>query len=234
MNKKTVITIGGLLLCVLFFTAPLVQCSQRSSLSATGLEIAAGTGQLMSEADKSYPIVFVLLIMPIILVIAAFANKSFATLRNISIAGLAAEIIFMIAAYAMLNSDDYDGAFVLTAFNWLIAAIYIGLIGLAQYCNKPEATVNIVEVPTNEIGNRFKVKLLTNAEGLGIREKPNASKEPFTRLPNGTEVELLEIGSAATLNNIKGSWYKIKTDDEIQGWCFSGSLEKIKTIIDME
>ena len=135
MNKKTIITIGGLLLCVLFFTAPLVQCSQQSSLSATGLEIAVGTGELMSEADKSYPIVFVLLIMPIILVIAAFADKSFATLRMVSIAGLVAQIIFMIAAYAMLNSDDYDGAFVLTSLNWLIAAIYIGLIGFAQYCN---------------------------------------------------------------------------------------------------
>jgi hypothetical protein len=84
-----------------------------------------------------------------------------------------------------------------------------------------------VEVPTKEIGNKFKVKLLTNVEGLGIRKGPNAAQEPFTRLPNGTEVELLEVGSVATLNTMKGSWYKIKTDDGIQGWCFSGSLERI-------
>jgi hypothetical protein len=147
MDKKMVVKIGGLLLCVLFFTAPLVQCSQDNSLSATGLEIATHTGELMSKADTGYPIVFVLLIVPVILAIVAFKNNSFSTLRNISVVGLVAQIIFMIAAYAMMNSgkgsNSYlNGAFELVGFNWLIIALYIGLISFTQYCVKQEITVN--------------------------------------------------------------------------------------------
>jgi hypothetical protein len=68
------------------------------------------------------------------LVIVAFANKSFAVLRNVSIAGLAAKIIFMAAAHIKLSSGDFGGAFVLTAYNWLVIAIYAGLAGFTQYC----------------------------------------------------------------------------------------------------
>jgi hypothetical protein len=141
MKNKMIFKIGGLLLCVLFFTAPLIQCSQDSSLSATGLEIAARTGKLMGESDTAYPIVLLLLLIPIVLVIIAFTNKSFAALRNVSIAGLAAQIIFMIAAYSMLNSGEYAGAFVLAPFNWLVIAIYSGLICFTLYCGKQEAAI---------------------------------------------------------------------------------------------
>jgi hypothetical protein len=78
------------------------------------------------------------LLLPAILGIVGFANKSFTMLRNVSIGGLVAQIGFMIGAYAILNSGDYDGVFVLTAFNWLIIVIYIGLIGFIQYSIKQE------------------------------------------------------------------------------------------------
>ena len=135
MNKrKIIIQTAGIVLVLLFFAAPLVQCSQDSSISATGLEISTGTGQLMGEAETSYPYVFVLLALPIILVILGFINKSLSVLRNVSIGGLAAFIAFMIGAYTMLNSGEYAGAFVLTGFNWLFIAIYAGIIGFTQYC----------------------------------------------------------------------------------------------------
>jgi hypothetical protein len=136
---RMIVRIAGLFLCVTFFVAPLVQCSQDSSINATGLEIAAGTGKLMGNAEKSYPFVFVLLIPP--LIIAGFAHKSFTGLRNISIGGLAAQIGFMIGTYTMLNSGKREsaipkGAYELTIFNWLIIAAYIGLIVFLQYYNK--------------------------------------------------------------------------------------------------
>jgi hypothetical protein len=134
-KKKLIIQAAGLVLVVLFFVAPLVQCSQDSSLSATGLEIATKTGKLMGEADKGYPIVFLLLAIPIILIIVGFIGKSFNSLRIVSVLGLVAQIAFMITAYAMLNSGDFDGgAFVLTGLNWLLIAIHAGIIGFTQYC----------------------------------------------------------------------------------------------------
>jgi len=136
MNMKIIVKIVGLVLCVLFFVLPIVQCSQDSSLNATSWQIATRTGDLMEEADSGfpYPVVFILLLIPIILLAAAFISKSFVALRNISIAGLIAKCVFIVAANIMLKSGDFDGAFILTPYVWLIVVIYAGLIGLTQYC----------------------------------------------------------------------------------------------------
>lgn len=127
------------LLVVLFFTLPLVRCSGMTDLTATGFEIATGTGDLYDEWDGSGdPLVFVLLVIPIALVVLAFAKKSSSLLRNASIVGLVAKIGFIVAANARLNSPDYDGLFELTDFNWIVVAVYIGLICIAQFGIKKE------------------------------------------------------------------------------------------------
>jgi len=132
MSKRTIIRIGGLLLCVLFFTLPLVQCSQDSSINATGYEL----GNTHSDYyDKDYEPIWALFIIPFTLLACAFSDEiHFSALRNISIAGLAAQIIFMIIASNKLKESE--GAFVLTPFNWLVIAIYAGMIGFIQYCIK--------------------------------------------------------------------------------------------------
>jgi hypothetical protein len=48
---KNIIKGSAILLCLLFFTLPLVQCSQDSSINASGWEIASGTGDLFSNSD---------------------------------------------------------------------------------------------------------------------------------------------------------------------------------------
>jgi hypothetical protein len=133
---KNIVKVSALLLCVLFFTLPLVQCSQDSSLTASCWEIATGTGDLFSRNNSGYPLAFLLIIIPVALLIMAFIGMSFAVLRNISIAGLLAEVIFLLYANSLLNSGEYGGAFELTGFNWLILFIYIGLCGFTFYCAK--------------------------------------------------------------------------------------------------
>jgi predicted tellurium resistance membrane protein TerC len=140
-NFRHIVKGCALVLCLLFFVCPLVKCSQDSSLTASGWEIATGTGKLFSEdKDDGNPLVFALVIIPAVLLALAFTNKSFIVLRNVSIAGLVAKIIFLIAVNMKLNSDDYKGAFELTGNNWLIVFIYVGLIGFMQYCIKQEET----------------------------------------------------------------------------------------------
>ena len=79
----------------------------------------------------------------------------------------------------------------------------------------------------SSFGSTHRVKLLTNADGLGLRKEPNASADPFTRIPNNTEVQQINTGGLAKLGDKEGEWFEIKTKDGVQGWCFSGSLEKI-------
>jgi len=72
-----------------------------------------------------------------------------------------------------------------------------------------------------------RVKLLTATDGLNLRKTPNEMSEPFTNLPEGTEIKCLETGYMAELAGIKAPWFKIITKDNICGWCISGSLEKM-------
>ena len=138
MDKRMIFKIGGLVLCVLFFTLPLVQCSQDSSLNATGYEIATGTGDLFDAPNDGHPFAVLLFVIPLFLTIIAFADFSFIALRNLCIAGFTTKVIFIVMVYNELNSANYMDAFVLTPYNWLIVAMFAGMIGYAQYCNKLE------------------------------------------------------------------------------------------------
>jgi len=131
----------ALLLCVLFFVCPLVKCSQDSSLTASGWEIATGTGDLFDKkSGDGNPLVFVLIIIPAALLILALINKPFIVLRNVSIAGLVAKILFLIAAYTKINSGDSKHLFELTGGNWFIVFIYVGLVAITQYCIEQDKT----------------------------------------------------------------------------------------------
>ena len=149
-NMRHVVKGLALLLCVFFFIMPLVKCSQDSSINASGWEISSGSGNLFDSGSNSgfpmgdmfdnessnsgFPLAFMLLIIPAILLVMGFTSTTFIALRNVSIAGLVAQVIFMISAHIKLNQGDLKGAFELTGNNWLIVFIYFGLIGLMLYC----------------------------------------------------------------------------------------------------
>ena len=139
---KDVIKGTALLLFLSFFFLPLVQCSQDSSLTASGWEIAIGTGlgNLYAEAsgESGNSLAFALIVIPFVLLVFALANEPFAVLRNTSVVGLLIKVAFIIAAYVQMNSEDYRGYFTLTMFNWLVLAIYVGICVLTNYCRKFE------------------------------------------------------------------------------------------------
>jgi len=72
-----------------------------------------------------------------------------------------------------------------------------------------------------------RVKLITDVEGLKVRKEPVSTKEFITKISNGTEVQYLNTGAEAILNDVKAPFFEIITKDNIQGWVFSGHLEKI-------
>jgi len=109
-----------------------------------------------------------------------------------------------------------------------------GCLG-ALFGRKSETTYFNMLVFSNEndnaITNKFipthRVKLITDVEGLKIRNEPVASKEFITKIPNGTEVQYLNTGTEAILNDVKAPFFEIITKNNIKGWVFSGHLEKI-------
>jgi uncharacterized protein YgiM (DUF1202 family) len=81
--------------------------------------------------------------------------------------------------------------------------------------------------PYSTYSATHRVKLLTTSDGLSLRKEPDSQFAVFTKISNGTEVQVLEIGDEVVLKDRKAKWYKIRTKDDIIGWCFSGSLIKL-------
>jgi len=145
MNFRRIVEGCALLLCVLFFVCPLVKCTQDSSLTASGWEIATGTGNLFDKkSENGYPLVFALIILPAVLMVRAFMDKPFIALCNVSIAGLAAKILFIIGVYVKINSGDSKHLFELTGYNWFIVFIYGVLVGITRYCMEQDKNVKIL------------------------------------------------------------------------------------------
>jgi hypothetical protein len=81
---------------------------------------------------KPNPLVFVLLLIPLMFIGILFTKFSFAFLRNVSITGPIAAIIFIITA-----NNQYV-FFTPTIFSWIVFIIYTGLFAFMQYCHISE------------------------------------------------------------------------------------------------
>ena len=60
---------------------------------------------------------------------------------------------------------------------------------------------------------------------LRLRSEPDTSKDNrIAGVPQGSRVELIELGNSETIDNINARWFKVKTDVGTTGWLFSGYL----------
>lgn len=70
---------------------------------------------------------------------------------------------------------------------------------------------------------------VSKIDGLPVREAPDNQEKQLYRLREGQEVKLLfeEYGSPVSTGgkNMEGKWYKVMTDDGVQGYCFSYNLD---------
>jgi len=128
---RNIFRVGALLLIVLFFVAPLVQCKGESSISATGWQIGSGSGDLMEDGDPA-PIVFIMLLVPIALLVVSLMKMTFTALRKFSIVALILDIAFVVILHIQVNSGEMKGALEVTVFNWLILILYIAMVVVAH------------------------------------------------------------------------------------------------------
>jgi hypothetical protein len=86
-----------------------------------------------------------------------------------------------------------------------------------------------LEKLNSENGDRklttFYIPLITT---LRFHETPGNNGKFIRMLNKNEKLLLLEKGKEDVISGVKGQWYKVKTEKEEIGWCFSGYLEEKK------
>ncbi|MCL2572079.1 MAG: hypothetical protein FWE11_06715 [Defluviitaleaceae bacterium] len=114
---------------LLFFFMPwvFVNCT---GVYISGYDFAVGRRAVEGEP---YPIVFGLVLVPVVIIILGFTKKSFAWLRNIAILGLVCLLAFM---FMFLNTMENRGLGNYVEFTWFfygMVAMYSVAIGFSLY-----------------------------------------------------------------------------------------------------
>jgi len=68
----------------------------------------------------------------------------------------------------------------------------------------------------------------SKVDTLRLRESPSIDGKIIRNLIKGEKLELLEKGKVETINGVKGTWVKVKTEQGEVGWCFDAYLEEVK------
>ncbi len=66
-----------------------------------------------------------------------------------------------------------------------------------------------------------------NVDNLRFRASPDLQGKFIRSLIKGEKLELIEKGKADTVNGVKGTWVKVKTEKGEVGWCFDVYLKEL-------
>ena len=137
---KNVVLGISFLLCIFFFVLPIAvgtyegsdswffSDSSNEGLTASGLQIATGSGDLFdASSDGAYPVAFLLLLAPVTLLILIFMKVSFLALGIVSSIGLVLKIVFLIVV------DVSIGGVSTSPLAWLVVLLYLVLCLITFY-----------------------------------------------------------------------------------------------------
>jgi thiamine transporter len=142
MNKTVKIhyAITAAALIASFFFLPLVHRAERIRTNASGWEISAGTGNFYEFFGISAePIALALLIAPVVLLVMVAMKVSRKAMLAAAAAGALIFAGFIVGAVVRMNDPVFDGGAALTRLNWVICAVYAGLV-VGLWFDKPKET----------------------------------------------------------------------------------------------
>lgn len=128
---RWVYKVGALLLVLAFFVLPVVSCAVPGvDADATGLQLATGGGDLMELTESTYPLMFIMVAIPVIMAALAFLGRPFGMLRNIAVLGILGQLAFVVwtVTTEYFREDAIEFAF----GAWAILGLYVILTAVAQ------------------------------------------------------------------------------------------------------
>jgi len=170
--------------------------------------------------ENNYGVSLLFLLLSIIHAVVCFKQGKKHYISAIKILSIFGIIWFSLSELVMLSSFDYD---YLTSLRWTFLGFGYGMVfSITAF------VISFNKDLLKDFTVTHNVSLLTNVEGLSLRHEPNPDIDPFTIIPDGTEIQHISTGKEVKFQNIMAPWFEILTKDGISGWCFSGSLKRIK------
>jgi len=120
---------SALFLCLAFFILPLASCVHMNE-TATAWNIAWGTGEVMFLLNNTYPVMFILLAIPVLMAVLGFTIRSFVVMRNVALLGLAGHLIFIV--WFMVQQEFRNRLVEFAYGTWVVLLVYAVLSGVAH------------------------------------------------------------------------------------------------------
>jgi len=92
------------------------------------------------------------------------------------------------------------------------------------YKKRPLFLMKIIE--DNNVSN--KKQFTTKIDNLRFRERPDLDSKVIRVFKKSEKLTILETGKTETIDGVKGTWVKVKTEQGEIGWCFDAYLEEVK------
>ena len=119
-----------------------------------------------------------------------------------------------------------DNEFIIQLNNLIRGEITGNSVDLSKITFWPRRADGSMDYPPPlDMSNYRRTHRATN--NLRLRDTANTSAKIVTTLLIDTEVQVIETGASATINDITAPWVKVISNTGFTGWCFSGYLEEI-------
>jgi hypothetical protein len=116
----------------------------------------------------------------------------------------------------IINMND-NGTIWFEKMDWFNKIQYLSEYG-------PEHPYYKVSGPENKDNPYYKPIV----DNLRLRATPNSNAIIYRILERGEKLNLLRKGKQEIINNVKGTWVQVRTDNGEIGWCFDAFLEEVK------
>ncbi|MCL2224426.1 MAG: zinc-ribbon domain-containing protein [Defluviitaleaceae bacterium] len=132
-THRQIFQFAAVALVICFFILPLASCTATNNLTATGWQIATGTGEMMSMSqDGGNTSAFILLGVSLAVAWGAFKPEKYKELRSYLIYGVVANVTFAVSV--LHQSSNRGQPIELTPFFWMQLVAYVGLAVFAHHC----------------------------------------------------------------------------------------------------
>ena len=140
--------------------------------------------------------------------------------------GIIFSIIIGIILFSIGGNLYYGGIFIgIGLFIMIVGSLISWILSWFMY-GFGELIVKTTKIERNTRASNIIYDYIV-IKAVNLRIEPNLNSFVITSLSEGIKLKLIERGENITFENIEAPWFKVQSEDDEIGWCFSGFLNTI-------